>query len=72
MDVIVLGQCKTIRSGYAVFQFSGYWRDQKIKQIRVSSSYCWQKEGEYILQLKVTRLEDKILWTRLIKAKLFD
>lgn len=72
MDIIVMGQCKVIRSGYATFNFSGQWRDTKIKQIRVKSKYLWTKNNEYILQLKVIRVEDEILWTKLIKAKSFE
>ncbi|PIP90910.1 MAG: hypothetical protein COW01_01090 [Bdellovibrionales bacterium CG12_big_fil_rev_8_21_14_0_65_38_15] len=69
MDIIVLGQCKKIFTDFAVFNFSGYWHSNKISQIRVCSEYDWIKNDDYILQLKVDCVEDKILWTKLVRAK---
>ncbi len=72
MDIIVLGQCKKVYTDFAVFNFQGYWHENKISQIRVCSSQNWSKNEDYILQLKVDCVEDKILWTKLVRAKLLS
>ncbi len=72
MDIIVLGQCKRVCSDFAVFNFHGYWHESKISQIRVCSSQEWCTDEDYILQLKVDCVEDKILWTKLVRAKLIS
>lgn len=70
MRIIVLGRCRKIEQNIAVFNFKGYLKSIKIKQIKVKSSeYDWLKNKDYVMQLEVYSIIDAVLWATLIKKR---
>lgn len=69
MDVIVVGQCKRIAAGEAVFIFKGYWHGHRIRQIKVESNYQWERGEDYVLHLFVKKVELEEMSARLKRAR---
>lgn len=69
MDVIVVGQCKRIVEGEAIFIFKGFWHAHRIRQINVESNYTWERGEDYVLHLFVKRVELEVMSARLKRAR---
>lgn len=70
MTIIVLGQCKMAKNNTATFVFKGQYLEHRITKINVYSNYEWKKGEDYVLHLKITKIDCGVLWTTLLKAKL--
>lgn len=72
--VIIISRCLDVRPGRNNFHFRGFYAGEEIKSLQLVAigGLTWVKHAEYVMHVKVVKVEAGVLYGEVLRGKLLS